>query len=401
MKCLWCKCETTTIKEDISDHLKLADREHIFPESVEGKACLDVGKVCKGCNNSFATIDNDLRDKNTMMTKQFQDASHIQGKPIGKNRGKADRERKEAMVKNIAAFNGGTKIDRGDDFHNIKFTNLAGGTGDEPYNRKFSRALHKCAVNALYDQCDYDDMRPQFDDLIEFVRTGDADYRDWSYGVCYANPFQFAAFEPWGWIFAIGGKKAAVILFLPALIAVVGLYPKLLQPHDLENHGNDLIKSQMESLKMDTAGFITRYNGGIFNSAKRFGANFGFLFRKCLIDPRTRQDGDFHVLFNCDVCGQINPSMFFVSKHDVLVPRSSHTAQSSSKGWNVITKDDLRAQGIQVDKWESEALERLLRQPFNYPADREFINKDAIRNCSSQCINCGAMVTFSGEDLFI
>lgn len=404
LRCIWCKCETTADEAKVTASVKIADQEHIFPESVGGRKRLEKGKVCQSCNHGFHKVDRDLRDKNTMMANQYQKVSRAQGGPIGKVRNKKDRERKEAMLTNMTANDGGTLIKREDnDDRIVRLINVPGGTGSEPYVEQFSRSLHKCAVNVLYDQCEYDDMRPRFDRLIEFVRTGKADYRDWSYGIYYADTFQAESFEPCGVIAENNDSPTAVVLFFPALIAVVGLYPQTLEPYFLSVIGDTLSPSQVLNTEDDAEAFERHYNGGFFQDSgtRNFGSKFGLQFRKRLIDPQPRVDGDFHILFKCDVCGQVNPSPFVAAKSDVLMPRSSHMTRSRSEGWNAITKEDLRLQGYQVDKWDPEDLSPHLKQPFLYPADREFINRDGIQNNSQPCINCGCMVTWSGQDLFI
>jgi hypothetical protein len=47
MKCIWCNSDTTTNKAQISESLKYANAEHIFPEAVGGKRTLDLGKYVK------------------------------------------------------------------------------------------------------------------------------------------------------------------------------------------------------------------------------------------------------------------------------------------------------------------------------------------------------------------
>lgn len=401
MRCIWCGCETTTKKEEATELRRYANKEHIFPEGVGGKKCLIQGKVCKTCNEYFSEVDNDLRHQNVLMAKQFQDTSYVQGKPDGKIRGERDRVRKEAMIKNITAYSGGVKISRGDDFRRLEFLNAPSATGADPFNERFCRALHKCTVNLLYDDLTYSEMLPAYRTVIDFVYTGNGDYRQWSYGACYADMFQLATFEPFGWLSALEEQKCIAILFFPAMIAIVGLFPGIVQPQLLQLIGDNLLLDALPEQYREI--FVTRFNGGTFKDDRRkhFGSTFKFTFLKKHIDPQPHPEGDFFLLFTCDVCGQTNPSLFTLKKRSVLEPFSSHIKQSRSNNWNRITVDDLKRQGIQVEKWESDDLEKYLNQPFSYPANKQFLEGSTIENCKSPCINCGSMVTWSKKDLYI
>ena len=401
MQCIWCGCETTTKKEEATEFRRYANKEHIFPEGVGGKNCLTQGKVCQTCNEGFIGVDNDLRHQSVLMAKQFQDASYLQGKPDGKIRDKKDRARKEAMVKNITAYSGVTQISRGDNFHQIDFVDAPGVFGVEPFDERFCRALHKCAVNLLYDNLTYSEMLPAFREVIDFVYTGKGDYRQWSYGACYANMFQLATFEPVGLVLALGEQRCAAVLFFPAMVAVVGLFPSIVQPQLLQLIGDNLLLDTLP--EKDREWFVTRFNGGIFENdrRKRFGSTFKFAFLKKHIAPQPHPGGNFFLLFTCDVCGQTNPSLLILEKQSVLEPFSSHTKQSGSNGWNKITIDDLKRRGFEVEKWESDDLERYLNKPFSYPANNQFLEGSTIENCKSPCINCGSMVTWSKKDLYI
>lgn len=403
MRCLWCRKETTTEKGSVSDRVVYANLEHIFPESIGGKKCLEQGKVCEDCNNRLGRlVDPYLRENNTMMSMYWQSGSLAMGRPIGKKgKNKQDKERKQAMMSDMTAFNGGTKIQRTEGFVNL--TNVAGGTGSEPFDEQFSRALHKCAVNLVYDVKDYTFMQSRFPSLIEFVGNLDNTANAWAYGICYAKLFESTSFEPMGYFLESGDGPIAAMMFFPALIAIVGLQPNILHPSELEKFTGDHLADFLSAEGYDLNGMKRHYNGGAFPDQKqrRFGSVFDFQFRKQLQPPQPRPDGDFHVLFRCDTCGQINPSGLRVDKREVLEPWSNHTVQSRSKGWNVITKEDLRIQGLHIEKCAPESLDKFLKQPFQYPRDREFVYRDMIRCQSQKCINCGMLVSYSGEDLFI
>ena len=77
MKCLWCGFQTTTdkalAKEDV--RYREANKEHIFPESVEGQKILELGKVCQPCNDRLSKVDYFLTDiwhEKSIITSAFK-----------------------------------------------------------------------------------------------------------------------------------------------------------------------------------------------------------------------------------------------------------------------------------------------------------------------------------------
>jgi hypothetical protein len=131
---------------------------------------------------------------------QYQNSSYIQGKPIGKINNSERRKRKESEIYKIQGYGGGALIERDESsFNHIKLTNLASGTaGDLIYNDLFSKALHKCALNVILDEQDYEYVKKNYQELIDFINTpNNQEYQRWSYGVCYFNfLFEPIHFEP-------------------------------------------------------------------------------------------------------------------------------------------------------------------------------------------------------------
>ncbi len=53
MRCIWCKCKTTTNEAEVTTDIKPAGREHIFPEATGGRKTLAHGKARNFCNQEF------------------------------------------------------------------------------------------------------------------------------------------------------------------------------------------------------------------------------------------------------------------------------------------------------------------------------------------------------------
>lgn len=267
VRCIWCD-RVTVVKRPFDLSIEaIADREHIFPESVGGIQTLERGKVCQDCNNRLGTtIDRHLRDQNIMMLKQYQDAMEIRDGPIGKVRGKKDRERKETERNKVYGYGGGCSISRDPEARNIiKVTNSPSHpAGDVDYNPLFARALHKCAVNALLNQYENAHVKIRFNRLIRFVLDDNPSFADWSYGISYAHPFSEISFEPWlvqtyrrG---QFGGIDAVVLCF-PGLLAVVGTSPNMINEDLLGFLGDD--PPQIESWLADGFDFTKHYIGAL------------------------------------------------------------------------------------------------------------------------------------------
>ena len=405
MKCLWCATETTLDRSKETAELKYANREHIFPESVGGEICLETGKVCESCNSRLGIVDQNLRDKNLLMAKKYQDAMHVTGEPLGKVRNKSDKERKLAQKDKISAFDNRTTIDRNGATNIIRINNSPAGMNEwEPHNEQFSRALHKCAVNVLYCDRTFEQMRPYFDDIIEFVNSDHADHRPWPYGICYSHFFSLDSFPLTGFVIDRGDRPVAVVLTFPALVAVVGLFPNALTLTGLQQIGDHILKSTFEEMKVNDFAekyYIGSMFGGNDSKNKTFGTCYKFRLHKRHIDPEPRQDGHFHLLFRCGVCDQINPSGLWINKEKVLTHLPSHEVTSRSEGWNLITEADLRHQGMQVDLWSKDYLTQNLAQPFKYNAGVSLLDRPELCEIICPCKNCASNFIISGKDLFI
>ena len=401
MKCIWCDSETTTDKKSLTDSVKYANKEHIFPEAVGGIKCLEVGKVCKDCNERLGNnIDRFLKSENFMMLKQYQDSSEITGKPIGKKRSKLDRDRKIQEMTNLSGYGGGFEIRR----HNpniINFISLPGGTGgDFIYNNKFSKALHKCAVNVLLEKYNYEFMKSNFSELIDFVNKNDnEDYLKWSYGVCYANIFSKVHFEP----FCIHTIKIvdiprALVLIFPSAMFIVCTSPNIVDSKLLELVSCNL--PVMENWENKGFNYFDHFINGFESSRKSFGEKVQFTLVKKEITGTRNPDDGFYLLTNCKICGQTNPTGILINKELILNGNQNHTIGGNKNTWNKLSITDLSKKGLIVEKWDKESIQTLIDQGVNYPAEND-VKKLNISNCKVQCINCFEWIEYDAKDCFL
>ncbi len=102
-KCFWCDFNTTTDKEiaKSNTNFRLADREHVFPEALDGDLTVPEGLVCKYCNGSLSIIDERLKYSCQALMELYQKSSIIKGSPIGKRRQGEKQKKKEKDVNNI------------------------------------------------------------------------------------------------------------------------------------------------------------------------------------------------------------------------------------------------------------------------------------------------------------
>jgi hypothetical protein len=207
-----------------------------------------------------------------------------------------------------------------------------------------------------------------------------------------------------GLVLHSGVRHAVLVLTFPALIAVVGLFPNALTSIELQQIGDHILRRNFEDLGINDLA-QRHYTGCKFgktdSTKKTFGTSYKFRLHKRHIDPEPRPDRNFNLLFECDVCDQINPSGLWIKKEKVLTPLPTHQAVSQSKGWNVITKDDLRCQGKLVDDWPEDYVTKTLAQPFTYDAQINFLEEREVTPIICRCANCGSNVFCSGDDLFI
>lgn len=403
MKCIWCDKETTYDKKASSEKLKYANKEHIFPESAGGKKTLELGKVCQDCNKRLGdNVDKFLKSENFMMLKQYQDSSEITGRPIGKIRGKEDRERKTNEITNLKGYGGGFTIKRDEKNSNfITLTNLTDGSGgDYTYNDKFSKALHKCAVNILLDKYDYEFMKSNFSELIDFVNNNtNNDYLKWSFGVCYANLFSKIDFEPFCLqMIEIKNIPKAVVLIFPCAIFIVSTSPRLIDIKLLEIVSQNLPK--LENWEKEGCDYFEHFTNAIQSSRKSFGSQLKFTLVKKEINGKPNPDDSFYLLVKCKTCGQTNPTGILLSKESMLDGNQNHSISGNRNTWNKLSIEDLRKKGLVIEKFSQESLQKHIDQGVNYPAEND-VKKMNISNCKVQCINCNELIEYDAEHCFI
>jgi|TARA_B110000240_G_C13483353_1_gene446297 hypothetical protein len=412
MKCIWCNKETTSDKSRRGLKIEpvYANKEHIFPEGVGGKKNLEIGKVCEECNNRLGQkIDESLKTQNWMMMKQYQDSSEIliksgiQKRPLGKKgRTPEDKKRKKDEMLEIEGYSGGTKISRNPiNTNEIKLLNLPDGSGgDYTYNDKFSKALHKCAVNVLLEKYDYKFMKTHFSELIDFVNKNDNEnYLKWSYAVSYANIFSKVHFEPFCLQeLEIDGIPKALVLIFPCAIFIVCTSPNLFDTQLLDLVSANLPK--MESWENKGFDYFKHFTNAIESSRKSFGEKVKFTFIKKEITGRRNMDDSFYLLTNCKTCGQTNPTGFMLSKESILDGNQNHSIGGNRNTWNKLSIEDLRKKGLVIEKWSQKSLQKQIDQGIYYPAEND-VKKMNISNCKVQCINCYEWIEYDAKHCFI
>lgn len=404
MKCIWCNVETTTNKNLVSNKVKYANKEHIFPEAVGGKKCLETGKVCEDCNRRLGDeVDQYLKTQNFMMLKQYQDSSSIIGKPVGKVRGKEDRKRKIEEIKKISGYGGGVKIQRCEENSNsLNFTNLPDGSGgDYTYNDKFSKALHKCAINILYGEYDYIFMKAKFSNLIDFVNNeNNQEYHSWSYGVCYSKLFSTVHFEPFCLQqIKIKNIPQVVVLIFPCGIFIVCTKPNFMNIELLKFVGDNM--PEMRHWNDEGLNFFNHYTFTFSDQRKTFGKQIKFTLIKKEIVGHANPDNDFfYLLTKCKTCGQINPTGITLGRDTILNGNQSQKIGGNRNSWNKLSIKDLQKQGLIIEKWDKESLQNVISQGVSYPIEND-ISKMNIANCEVKCINCSEQIEYDARDCFI
>lgn len=402
MKCLWCEIKTTPNKKLATDTLKYANKEHIFPESVGGINTLEIGMVCQDCNKRLGDeVDRFLKTENFMMLKQYQDSSMILGKPIGKARNKKDKERKQREIFELKGYSGGFRIKRDDhNSNNITLTNLPDGSnGDFKYNTKFSKALHKCAINVLLNTKDYDYMKENYNDLIDFVNNPKNDsYNDWSYAVCYSSMFSEIHFEPFC-LQKIEIKNIihAVVLIFPCAIFIVCTKPNIVDLELLEIVG--LKPPELENWKNSGFDYLNHFKQSMGNSRKTFGKKLKFTLLKNKIMGIPNPKDSFYLLNKCNVCGQINPTGILLKKENIL-GKINGLSSGDNNGWNYHSDEDLDILFPGIDLNNSSIRKTITNYGINYPIEND-VKKLDIKDSKYQCINCKEKNSFNAIDCFI
>jgi hypothetical protein len=334
-----------------------------------------------------------------MMLKQYQDSSEIIGKPIGKIK-KHKRERKIQEMTNLSGYGGGFKIIRYDS-NIFTLTNLPGGSGgDFIYNDKFSKALHKCVVNVLLEKYDYEFMKSNFSDLIDFVNNVDnSDFLNWSYGVCYANLFSKVHFEPFC-IQTIGKMNIprAVVLIFPIAIFILCTKPNGVNTKVLELVSRILPK--MKNWENEGFNYFEHFINGFESSRKSFGEKVKFTLVKKEVAGTQNPDDSFYLLTKCKTCGQTNPTGIFLSKELILNGNQNNSTGGNKNTWNKLSTKDLSKKGLIIEKWDKESLQTLIDQGVIYPIEND-VKKLNISNCTVQCINCFDWIEYDAKDCFL
>ena len=402
MKCLWCNLETTTERKLISEEIKYANKEHIFPEAVGGIKCLEVGKVCQDCNKRLGDkVDRFLKTENFMMLKQYQDSSEIIGKPIGKIRGKSDRERKNKEITNLSGYGGGFQIKRNKKESNgITLTNLPdGGGGDFTYNEKFSKALHKCAANVLLDKYDNEFMKSNFKELIDFINnSNNQEYQNWSYSVCYSDLFSKVHFEPFCiQMIEIEGIPKAIVLIFPCAIFIVCTKPNLVDIDLLNIVGSN--PPRLKKWAKEGFDYLKHFANGNENFRKSFGNQLKFTLIKKEKKGIPNPKDSLYLLVKCKTCGQTNPTGIVLSKKMVL-GKINGLGSRNKNSWNFHSKEDLEILCPNIELSESVVKDFELKYGINYPPEND-VKKMNISNCKVQCINCSDLIIYDAKDCFL
>lgn len=402
MKCLWCESETTSNKNLATTTVKYANEEHIFPESVGGVRTLEVGKVCQDCNGRLGNqVDQYLKTENFMMMKQYQDSSEIIGKIPGKVRNKKDRIRKEEEKKKLKGYSGGSTIERDpQNLSIITLTNMPDGSGgDFSYNDRFSKALHKCAVNVLLDSKGYDYLKKHHNELIDFVNVPtNFSYNAWSYAVCYADMFSKVHFEPFCLQqIEVDNIVRAMALIFPCAIFIVGTTPNVMGINLLELVGSNppILKNWREQ----NFDYIKHYQSQFGLSRKAFGDKLKFTLVRKEIEGNPNPENSFYLLAHCNICGQTNPTGIFVAKSRIL-GKVNGLASGNKNSWNFHSKEDLDILAPGVQFADSIVEDFVTKYGINYPPSNSVKNMN-ILNGRFQCINCGEFITYHAKDCFI
>lgn len=401
MQCIWCEKKTTTSKKLANDELSFANLEHIFPKAVGGIKTLSPGAICEDCNNELGShVDLHLKTQNIAFMMQYQTSSYILGKPIGRKRkDKKNKDRKEDEIKKLTGYGGGAAIERGENFGDITLKNMPDGSaGDITYNAKFSKALHKCAINVMLDLYGYDHVKNNYSDLIDFIKDyKDESSRAWSYGICYSNPYSLFSFEP----FLLSEAKhceltLAISIAFPCGIFVVGLQPHIVTPELLKVFGNQSLQVQ----DWIDAGFdYHKHYKSIFSQEKlTFGELFSFFIVKKEIEGRRNPDDFFYLLVKCKVCNQINPTGIMIPK-SVVLGKTNGIGSKLKNSWNYHRKSDLDilCPGVEF----SECIKKAFINDYgiNHPEENSPASLN-IKNSNCICINCNESINYDSKDCF-
>lgn len=232
-KCFWCGFNTTTDKEiaKTDTNFRFADREHVFPEALDGNLIVPEGIVCKNCNGSLSTIDENLKYSCLPFMELYQKSSIVKGNPIGKKRQGEKQKKKEKEVLNIKSTHSDLRIIREKDNSIITYQDFSVKIEEQLYNTKLSKGLHKCAINSYLHNPRNHINTFDLNDIKEFIlNKNNINEHQWSYASCQANNNSFVRFPPrYIPVVSDGDHQIpGMILIFPSAIYILGLYPGLI-----------------------------------------------------------------------------------------------------------------------------------------------------------------------------
>ena len=257
MRCFWCESLTTTNKNEQSDSIKYANKEHVFPEAVGGKTCLPKGVVCAECNHKLGcSIDKYLKSGNLEMMNKNQ----LDSRTLGKKRNSQDKKRKAEEKNKMVHYNNYARIEQSKFANGAQKTVIHGCAPghDYVYDKHYSRALHKCAINVAAQYFNSDFIIENYQALRNFILSEDSDFHPWSYAVAYSSwnrlPPPILP-EPFG--LCLQFKESAAefaVLFFSSALYIIGLHPKALT--------KDSIKGAIDLLEADwhIVAFFNNFN---------------------------------------------------------------------------------------------------------------------------------------------
>lgn len=246
-KCFWCGFNTTADKDlaRTDTSFRFADREHVFPEALDGELFVPVGLVCKNCNSSLSTIDEKLKYSCLPFMELYQKSSIIKGKPIGKKRQGEKQIKKEKEVLNIKSTHSDLRIIREKDNKTITYQDFSAKIEEQLYNTNLSKGLHKCAVNSyLHNPSNHINTSDLYD-IKEFILNENyINEHQWSYATCQANNNSFVRFSPRYIPILNDGnpQMPGMVLVFPSAIYILGLYPGLINGPRLQEIINTIPK---------------------------------------------------------------------------------------------------------------------------------------------------------------
>ncbi len=324
MKCIWCNHETTANKLLANDEKRYANKEHIFPKSLGGEKTLPLGLVCEVCNTKFDhEIESRLRKHSKEFMELYQKSSLIKGKPIGRVRSVDKKKIKELEIFDISKNNGFQIVrDKINTLNQVTYVNF-NLTNELKYDFFISRAMHKCAFNALLDFKKYEYTFENHQPLKSFVYDADeVESSKWNYAICYSQNNSAVKFAPqYMPIQSIDGADVlAMILIFPTVIYLVGLKPSFLSSRGLK----DIV-----DILPDFTGLLN-LNGFDYKNHYKKSYKFIGLDKKCFSNPvndlefelavnpkffESSNETSCQLITNCDVCFNVTPINFPIPKN--------------------------------------------------------------------------------------